>query len=75
MGRRKRKVIRVVKKRLPKVFTCPKCGYVAVRVIMKRDKVVVACGSCSEKREYTQEKGKDPIDYYNMFVDELSKGV
>ena len=75
MGRRKRKVIRVVKRRLPKVYTCPSCGYVAVRVVVKKDKVTVSCGNCEEKRVYEFEKGLDPIDYYNRFVDEVSKGV
>jgi len=75
LGRRKRKVIRVVKKRLPKVYTCPNCGYVAVRVVVKKGKVTVSCGRCGEKREYEFEKGLDPIDYYNRFVDDVSKGA
>lgn len=50
MGRRRRRVTRFPKKRLPKHFTCPECGRRSVTV--KIDKIPssirVRCGICGE---------------------------
>jgi len=79
MGRRRRKVIRVNKRALPKVFSCPRCGVVAVRITSQEDTVsqdhitVVACGnaSCRLRREFRFATEKPAIDVYNTFVDEF----
>ena len=49
MGRRRRRVVRVPKKRLPKFFSCPKCGKATVRVEIFRDadRAVAYCGKQS----------------------------
>lgn len=81
MGRRRRKVVRVNKRTLPKVFSCPKCGVVAVRITSQEDETshdfvtVVACGnaSCRLRREYRFPTEKPDIDVYNLFVDEFVK--
>ncbi|MEM4297122.1 MAG: hypothetical protein QW815_01980 [Nitrososphaerota archaeon] len=69
MGRRRRKVIRVVKKKLPKVFACPRCGFVSIRLSTKASSVLIACGSCGLREEYSLSGKKEPIDIYNEFVD------
>ena len=70
MGRRRRRIVRVLKKTLPKVFMCPQCGMTAVRVRVKEGGLaVVACGSCNLSFEQPITGGKEPIDVYNQFVD------
>lgn len=51
MGRRRRKVIRIPKKRLPKIWGCPKCGMTkSIRIIISETKTTakVTCGKCGE---------------------------
>jgi transcription elongation factor Elf1 len=81
MGRRRRKVLRVNKRSLPKVFACPRCGVVAVRITSHQDEAsqdyitVVACGNenCKVRREFRFSTDKPDIDVYNTFVDDFSK--
>lgn len=71
MGRRKRRVVHVVKKTLPKVFTCPNCGMVSVRLQPKETTTIISCGSCGTSQEIPN-AGKEPIDIYNEFVDRFN---
>ncbi len=80
MGRRRRRVIRKVRRALPKFFKCPRCGSDSVRVIRKEDEsgvsYVVVCGQCGLRMEMGGEEvqHKEPIDAYNMFVDAFYRG-
>jgi transcription elongation factor Elf1 len=64
---------------LPKVFSCPRCGMVAIRITSQVDEtsqdniVVVACGNCGVRREFRFATEKAPIDVYNLFVDDFVK--
>jgi len=73
MGRRRKKVVRIPKKRLPKLFTCPKCGKETVRVEIIRDqaRAIVGCGSCGLKEELAIKAAQAEIDVYCMFTDKL----
>ena len=71
MGRRRRRVVHIVKKTLPKVFTCPNCGMVAVRLQPKDETTIISCGSCGISQEISN-RGKEPIDIYNEFVDRFN---
>lgn len=73
MGRRKRRVVHVVRKTLPKVFTCPNCGMVSVRLQPKEATTIISCGSCGTSQEIPN-AGKEPIDIYNEFVDRFNAG-
>jgi transcription elongation factor Elf1 len=81
MGRRRRKVLRVNRRTLPKVFACPHCGVLAIRITSHEDEAshdfvtVVACGNeaCKERREFRFPTEKPDIDVYNTFVDDYAK--
>ena len=81
MGRRRRKVLRPNRRSLPKVFACPRCGVVAVRITSQKDDVsqdyitVVACGNeaCKLRHEFRFAAEKPDIDVYNQFVDDFAK--
>jgi transcription elongation factor Elf1 len=81
MGRRRRKVLRTNKRALPKVFSCPRCGVVAVRITSHQDDTsqdyitTVACGNsnCRLRREFRFVAARPEIDVYNTFVDDFVK--
>ncbi|MBX5320607.1 MAG: hypothetical protein QHH12_01015 [Candidatus Bathyarchaeota archaeon] len=77
MGRRRRKVIRIPKKRLPKFFSCPICGKEAVRVEIFRDeeKAIVSCGNCGAREEFPIKHALGEIDVYCMFTDKIYGGI
>ncbi|MDI6847494.1 MAG: hypothetical protein QMD13_01200 [Candidatus Bathyarchaeia archaeon] len=76
MGRRRRKVVHIPKKRLPKFFSCPRCGKNTVRVVLFRDegRAVVSCGSCGVKEEFQIKPALREIDAYCMFTDKVYGG-
>ena len=73
MGRRRRRVVRIVKKKLPTVFVCPKCGEEAVRVTIAKDtgKAVVRCSACQLKDEFQAHPAAQMIDVYSYFTDKF----
>jgi len=76
MGRRRKKVVRIPKKHLPKLFSCPRCGKESIRVEILRDqgRAVVACGSCGLKDEFPIKLAQGEIDVYCMFTDKVYAG-
>ena len=75
MGSRKRKVIRIFKRTLPKIFGCPRCGVAAVRVNKKEDgDTIVVCGGCGLTLDNIKKSRKEPIDIYNEYVDLFMAG-
>ena len=74
MGRRKRrKVIRVVRKRLPTLFLCPNCGERGVKITVHKDRgcAVIVCGSCGLREVMLVEAPMEPVDIYCKFTDKF----
>jgi len=71
LGRRRRRVVRIVKKKLPTVFVCPRCGEEAVRVTIAKDtgKATVLCALCNLKSEFQAHPAAQAIDVYSYFTD------
>jgi transcription elongation factor Elf1 len=74
MGRRRKKVVHIPKKKLPKFFSCPRCGKETVRVEIFRDeggRSVAQCSSCGLKEEFTIKSAQGEVDVYCMLTDRV----
>lgn len=72
MGRRRRKVVKTVKRKLPDLFLCPKCGKNNIKVTIdpKRGIAYITCGECGLKGNFHISMTIEPIDAYNIFIDQ-----
>lgn len=71
MGRKRKKVEKYTRSRLPTRYLCPNCGKNTVEVIVREDEEIarIICSNCSLKREISIVKDTAPIDAYCQFVD------
>jgi transcription elongation factor Elf1 len=71
LGRRRRRVVKVIKKKLPSVFTCPSCGEESIRVKLPQGSgpATVQCGACGLKREFEATPSSQIVDIYCKFTD------
>ena len=73
MGRRKRRVVKIPKKKLPQIFVCPKCGKESVKIAIAPGvtNATVQCGSCGLKEQLTITRVDQPVDIYCRFIDKF----
>jgi transcription elongation factor Elf1 len=73
MGRRRKKVIHIPKKKLPKFFSCPRCGKETVRVDILRDegRAKIRCSNCQLQEEFPIKLAQGEVDVYCMFTDKI----
>ncbi len=75
MGRKKkRRVIKRVRPRLPSLFLCPACGVQSVMVVLKRKEreALIKCGSCGLDEFVKISEEAEPVDAYAKFIDKYS---
>ena len=60
-----------MKKKLPTVFVCPRCGEEAVRVTIAKDTghATVLCALCNLKDDFPAHPAAQAIDVYSYFTD------
>ena len=74
MGRRRKKIVHIPKKKLPKFFSCPRCGKETVRVEVFREdggRAVAQCSSCGLKEEFQIKQAQGEVDVYCMLTDRV----
>lgn len=76
MGRRRRKIMKLPKKKLPKIFLCPSCGEESVNIRIMRDKDIaeVKCSKCGLSADIPVSPADQPIDIYCKFTDRVYTG-
>jgi len=74
MGRRRKKVVHIPKKRLPKLFSCPRCRKEKVRVEITREDAghaLAKCSSCGLQEEFQIKQAQGEVDVYCMLTDRV----
>jgi transcription elongation factor Elf1 len=78
LGRRRKKVVKVPRKGLPKIYSCPKCGEESVRVVISRQDhtALVTCGNekCGISANVTVSNVEQAVDAYCKFADMYHSG-
>lgn len=75
LGRRKRRVVKIVKRQLPTIFNCPNCGEEAVKVTKSSTGMaIIQCGGCGLKDEFEIPPSSKMIDVYCKFTDRYLAG-
>ena len=71
MGRRRRKVVKIVRRKLPDFYLCPRCGKNTVKATInkKLEQIAVVCGNCGLKNIFNTKPQMEGVDAYCLFVD------
>ncbi len=72
--RRRRKIVKRVVRKPPKVFRCPGCDMISVTISVESDEAVISCSNCGLTLRMEKVKNYEPVHYYNAFVDKYYSG-
>lgn len=73
MGRRRRKkIVKIYKPKIPEIFTCPACGSKSLNITIdkKGSFAYVKCANCDLKWETNVKSYEEKIDVYHRMFDE-----
>ncbi len=74
-GRKRKKVVKKVKKTIPKIFVCPNCGGKSLAISINKDEekeeriAIVKCGRCNISDTIKVVNIEDIVDAYGKFID------
>ena len=73
MGRRRKRVVKIIRRTLPELYLCPRCGKNTVKASINKSqtKATVICSSCSLKSSFDATRNMVPVDAYCTFVDQF----
>ena len=76
MGRRRRKVVKAVRRTLPELYLCPRCGKNTVKATInkKKGRAVVVCSDCGLNKAFPLTPQMAEVDAYCRFVDGFYAG-
>ena len=76
MGRRRKKAVKIVRRTLPELYLCPRCGKNTVKATIskKRERAFVVCSSCNLTASYPSTPQMGEVDAYCRFVDNFYEG-
>jgi transcription elongation factor Elf1 len=71
-GRKRKKVVKRMRKTIPKIFACPNCGEKTLSISINREegKATIRCGRCNIiEGGISVSLIEEPVDAYGKFVD------
>jgi len=70
-GRKRKKVVKRMRKSIPKIFACPNCGEKTLGISINREDGVatIKCGRCTIEDNVKVSRVEEPVDAYGKFVD------
>ena len=73
MGRKRKRTVHIPKKRLPKFFSCPKCGRETVGVKISREvaRATAGCSSCGLNEDFPIKPAQKEVDIYCLLTDKV----
>lgn len=70
-GRKRKKVVKRMKKTIPKIFACPSCGEKTLSININREQglATVKCGRCNIEDAVSVSRVEEAVDAYGKFID------
>ncbi len=75
-GRKRKKVVRRMRKTIPKIFACPNCGEKTLGINLNREvgEATIKCGRCQIEDIVKISSIEQAVDAYGKFVDKYYHG-